>query len=277
MKVVLMPAVLRRLASIRLLAAALILGALAPAHGADRAAVARVLEAGGMRQVLASLSGAVDAAEANPPSGMPGRLPDMMRARFDAGEMFAEMTASVARLLTDDDVSAFAAFLASPLGRRVTEAEIAHAEITDPGQIMDDLERLANEDRRRIDQIDRMDEALHLTGIAMSISRTVMRAMITGMFGAQGDIDIPPQDLDALVARLTADRAETTRRAVHAGAAGAYGSISHADFDAYLDFLETPEAGAVYGAMLGSLRGMLKVRAGLLGRDIADAAQRREL
>lgn len=272
-----MPALLRRLVSVRFLAAALFVAGLSPAFGADRAAVAQMLDDGGMRQMLASIAGAADAAEANPPSGMPGRLPDMMRARFDPDEMFDEMTASVARLVTDAETDAFAAFLASPLGRRITAAEIAHAEVTDPGQAEDDLRRLAAEHPRRIAQIDRMDEALHLTGIAMSIARTVTRAMIAGVFGARGDVDVAPEDLDALAGRMIAEQAETTRRSVHAGAAGAYAEITLKDFDAYLDFLETPAAGAIYGAMFGSLRSMLNSRAALLGRDIADAARRRDL
>ena len=262
---------------LRRLVAALILGALSPAHGADRAAVAEVLENGGMRQMLASISGAADAAQANPPSGMPGRLPDMIRQRFDPDAMFDEMTDAVARLTSDREVAAFDAFLASPLGRKVTAAEIAHAELADPGQAADDLALLHDEDRERRAQIARMDDALHMTEIAQSIARTVTRAMVAGMLGAQGRADMSQDDAYAIADRLTADQAEQTRMAVHAGVAGAYARISHAEMDAYLDFLETPEAGALYGAILGTLRGTLETRARLLGEDIAQAAGRREL
>ncbi|MFT4792024.1 MAG: hypothetical protein ACJAW4_000133 [Paracoccaceae bacterium] len=272
-----MAALLRALVSTRLFVAVVILGTLMPAHGADRAGVAKVLEDGGVRQMLGSLSGAADAVQANPPGGMPGRLPDMMRLRFDPHEMFDDMADSVARLVSDGDVAVFSAFLASPLGRRLTAAEIAHAEQTNPDQAANDLVRYYDEGRRRRGQIARMDRALHMTDIALSISRTVTRSMLAGILGAQGNFDMGPEDIDAIAGRLTAEQADKTREAVLASTAGAYAAISHEDMDAYVNFLETPEAGAFYGAMLGSLRGMLEIRARLLGEDIAAAARQREL
>jgi hypothetical protein len=229
----------------------------APAAAADLAAVRALLETAGVPEYLASIER--DFREPPPAVGEPtpefrADWQEAARAHVRLTEAFDEIAARVAAALPDADVAEMERFFGSALGRRITALEVAaQAEPDRPESIAEGarlVAAMAAEDPERARAFADIERALGLIDGAVAAALNLNFAMVAGMV-ASGLMPAAPSDaeiLELLQQDGDAARAEIGRR-VLSRAAWTYRELPTAELRLYADFLGTPAARALYGAM----------------------------
>lgn len=190
---------------------------------------------------------------------------------FDADRLQSAIEARMAKLLTEGELSELAAFFSSPLGRRVTELEMAMShpdnterKKTDGARILADL---PSEDRERLALYWQMAEDIGGIELGEAISLNVAYSVLAGMMAAAGR-SMSDEDMMALVrSRLTTLRQQIEQQILQASAFG-YRDLALDELRAYSDFLKSPAGSRYYGQMTAAFSTVVSEEARSFGQRL---------
>lgn len=168
-------------------------------------------------------------------------------------------------------------FLASPFGSRITRLE-QQAQATPPESQIAAIARgqtlylKAAAERRAL-----LEELLALSGaeVTLAMLGESIRGMAIGRhLLAQGDFDIPWEEIDALVAARLAGMRQSLAEASRGALALTYHELSDAELTAYLEFLRTPATRKFYTVTSVTVGALIRESMFTLGEDMAARLQR---
>ena len=193
---------------------------------------------------------------------------------MDGERFLREVQADLAESLSNEEVAAMSAFYGTPLGDRIKRAEIAGSEQAAQARVQARAAELLAElerDPERLGLYDRMDEALLTTELTATLVSTLLYASAAGGLEAQNR-GAGPEALDRLRQSMAGMRTvllPMMRQQVFASLADTYGPISIEDLAAYVEFIETEEARAVYSAFFAATNEIIEDRSREAGRQFA--------
>ncbi len=198
---------------------------------------------------------------------------------FDPDTLNRRLAAAMGEGLTAGEVAELAAFLDTPLGQTVSLLEKAVQGATSDEQMTiigegQSALGAASPDRRA-----GYEEMLALTS-ADSLNGTVIeaiRGMALGMHlsgGTGGDIDVPWEEIDAMVDLQVAGLEATLRQITLAVAAWTYRSLSDDEVQDYLTFLRTPQSQKFYEVATDAIGDILREQMFVMGQTVAQRMSR---
>lgn len=237
------------------LLAALLLISTPFARAADRANIEAFLDVTGFDVALDSI--ALTAADAPGMLGMePGDFgQDWTRVTgevFDTGTMRDMAVEILDRTLSDEMLAHAAEFYASPLGRKLVEAENASHMVPDSAAKQDEGAGLLDEARGtgRVDTLRRLNAAIDESGHAVKAVQEVMvRFLMAASHAGVLDYEIDEQSLRALLAGQEEEMRADMKKTALAGAAYTYRDLATEELAAYAEALEHPTMQRVYELM----------------------------
>lgn len=194
---------------------------------------------------------------------------------FDPVQLQAALVAALEGQLSDAELAELGQFFRTPLGLQVSTIEAAAQRLSPDEQLAARDEGLALlEDAapgaRRPAQIDEI-----MTLISAEIGRTMlgeaMRAMMAGILlsGAQGDIEVPWDEIDAQLEILLPGLEAEVLASQRGIMAYAYQDLTDAQVDGYIDFLSIDAARKFYALAGFSIGLVVHDAMGRFGEDFA--------
>jgi hypothetical protein len=122
-----------------------------------------------------------------------------------------------------------------------------------------------------------LEELLALSGaeVTFAMLGESIRGMAIGRhLLAQGDFDIPWEEIDALVAARLAGMRQSLAEASRGALALTYHELSDAELTAYLEFLRTPATRKFYTVTSMTVGALIRESMFTLGEDMAARLQR---
>lgn len=201
---------------------------------------------------------------------------------FQPDLLFQAIAAHVDDKFDDAEYDALEAYFSQGVGLRVTEAEKyaqapenqAERAAETPGIIEDLLEN----NRERLDQIERMIEAMDVVGSGTAMAMNLGYAMISGMAGTG---KLPGGLTDDEILRMLNNRRDQIEAEVFNGAvlstAYTYRNISNEDMADYLAFLESDLGRKLYSVIESAQVDVLTAASRQFGHDLMVLSGVREL
>lgn len=173
---------------------------------------------------------------------------------FNGPRMLAAIEAKMDGKLTPDQLTKLHAFYSSDLGKAATAAEVAAtgkaAELAAQGPKL--FTELPQKDPERLALYARLIEGLDLYTSAEAVALNVGYGILSGMTAAQ-KTPLSNEEIMALIRQGQQQTRQAIEQQINFATAFTYKDIPLDQLKAYVEFLETPEAGAYYDQMTTSM------------------------
>jgi hypothetical protein len=182
------------------------------------------------------------------PPDLIGPLTEVIVEAVDGRKFLDAVETAYSEALTPEDIAAANAFLGTPLGQRLVEAEIAGGSPEAQKEIETRRKELVaglEGDKARMAVVQRVDTLLHATDVGATAMTTFLRAI---MIASAGNAD--PETFaraEQMLELVRPKLIEEQRASVLASFAYTYRDFSLDEFRAYADFLGTAPAQSIYG------------------------------
>lgn len=192
---------------------------------------------------------------------------------FPAGKLFEAHARAIAPELTDAEWSGMMDYFSEGLGRRVTDMENAaqapEAYAQKQAEAPALVERLKEENPRRLEQIDEMMRVMSTEEEALAHTMNMSFAMIVGLVSAG---QAPARMGERQILEMLQAQAPEMRKNIRKGAiennAYTYRDLTNAELDAYIAFLKSPPARKLYQAMQDQNASMMPTLVRAFGRAV---------
>jgi len=257
----------------------LLLTAPAPSSAQGAAAVREMMEASGLVEEFANFGeafrlGVLQEGEAEPalPRDELEQFAAAAGRAMDGGRILQEIERALSDTLSAGEIAAMTEFYRTPLGERIRSAEVAAARELPSAEIKaeeaEHREQL-RKDPARLALLRRMDEALLASELTVSMSESMMLAILVGMLERERE-GAGQEAFDAFRDSIAPTRKALLtemREDLLASSARTYRDISTPDLAAYARFLETDEARANYAAYFAAMEQIFNARGREIGKE----------
>lgn len=249
-----------------------------PAVAPDKATVADINRLSGMDATLDAAQSAMGTASSQLTKSMPAKARSAFRSAaadaFNAQRMRAGINSRMQGKLSQGDLAQLAEFYASPVGRRITSAEISAARTSlSPATAKSAIgawQRLNTTDPARASLYRRLLRSTHAEQRASLIALSSVNAMFDGMSRAINDPTFN-RVMRPLAAQYRTELRTQLPLILGAGTTYAYKSLSMDDLRAYAAFVETGPARRYYSAATSALGPVLATEARRFGEKLGQS------
>ena len=182
----------------------------------------------------------------------------------------------VEHIFSDEELQKIAAFLESPLGKRIVEAENKLTDEKEMQKTMENAAKLVNEGNKnpaRLGLIQSITEAMSTTDKNVNYALSVALALDVAMINATPSMEMPP--MEELVQVYEANRFLMTGKVaqiVLAAGVHVYRPFSNAELNQYLEFALSPVGNKYFTAIGDALIEILSQCGEDMGKIVSDTA-----
>ncbi|MEO0681764.1 MAG: hypothetical protein AAF192_15270 [Pseudomonadota bacterium] len=252
------------------------------AQGADRSDVADLFEVGGVTSALEGYADGVvlGARQGGLPPGMTeAQYADIARRVFDAEPMLTDMIDRVAERVAQSDVDELLDWLATPIGRRIAEAQMEAAETPLQERVPIGLGLIARDDHApRLRLYRELIEAQDLLNFMTRLTLNTSYAVIVGRrAGVSGPQTLTDDQIARVLAEMEAPLRSQLEPILEAGLAYAYRDIDMAALEEMREASRTPASSRYVEALMSSIDVVIRARGLAFGEALSEALTRRDL
>lgn len=246
-----------------------------PDHRAELRALDDLLQRSGLKVQLESLSAGIRAqflrAHRRQSDQDRQAIDRIVAERFAPEELYAKIRAEFQRDLETMRLQKALAWYSSPLGKRITEQELAALVSTAGAEALADLER-NRPSARRLELIERLDAGGGASETTVDVTIAIVRSLTVAFQpGLPAVAGLNRDQLDRQIAQARSRTLEDMRRICMMSMLLAYRGLSDDELDQYVQFVESDGGRWYMSVMNSALLSAIDAAAGATAAELAAA------
>ena len=227
----------------------------------------KLMQLSGINHQLEAIPSSLDAG-LNQASGGEGmqEVSAIMHEHFAPEKLKKSTRKSLDKNLSGGDVKKVLEWLESPLGRKITNMEVA-ASSGDPKKMQAAMPELMN-DEKRVALVKKLDDAVLATESSVSMSMGMQKAMLAGV------ISKSPQGMDQLDQMVESMRPQIEAqydKYIIPSMVYTYRSLSHKELERYIDFAKTGAGQRYHKAVFSAMSEAVNKASEAVGRSLSES------